>query len=64
MGHHAEVQYQCKSSSHHLAALRQGHKYSPDEWQHWRMVQNNSRSKARMSCVTHPRQHFSRTDHA
>ena len=24
MGHHAEVQYQCKSSSHHLAALSQG----------------------------------------
>ena len=27
------------------------------------MVQNNSRSKARMSSVTHPLQHFSRTDH-
>ena len=25
-----------------------------------RMVQNNSRSKARMSSVTHPLQHFSR----
>ena len=35
---------------------------SPDEWQHRRMVQNNSRSKARMSSVTHPLQHFSRTD--
>ena len=38
-------------------------KASPDEWQHRRMVQNNSRSKARMSSVTHPLQHFSRTDH-
>ena len=28
-----------------------------------RMVQNDSRSKARMSSVTHPLQHFSRTDH-
>ena len=28
-----------------------------------RMVQNNSRSKARMSSVTHPLQYFSRTDH-
>ena len=63
MGHHVEVQYQCKSSSHHWAALWQGYKCSPDEWQHRRMVQNNSRSKARMSSVTHPLQHFSRTDH-
>ena len=30
---------------------------------HRRMVQNNTRSKARMSSVTHPLQHFSRTDH-
>ena len=36
MGHHAEVQYQCKSSSHYLAGLRQGDKCSPDEWQHGR----------------------------
>ena len=36
----------------------------PDEWQHRRMVQNNSGSKARMSSVTHPLQHFSRMDHA
>ena len=48
MGLHAEVQYQCKSSSS-LIRLE----CSPDEWQHWRMVQNNSRSKARMSSVTH-----------
>ena len=34
---------------------------SPGEWQHRRMVQNNRRSKARMSSVTHPLQHFSRT---
>ena len=27
------------------------------------MVQNNSRSKAKTSSVTHPLQHFSRTDH-
>ena len=55
MGHHAEVHYQCKSSSHHWAALWQGYKCSPDEWQHRRMTQNNSRSKARMSSVTcHP----------
>ena len=51
MGHHAEVQNQYKSSSHHWAALWQGYKCSPDEWQHRRMVQNNSRSKARMSSV-------------
>ena len=63
MGHHAEVQYQCKSSSHNWAALWQGYTCRPDEWQHWRMVQNNSRSKARMSSVTHPLQHFSWTDH-
>ena len=31
---------------------------STDEWQHRRMVQNNSRSKARMSSVTHPLKHF------
>ena len=31
--------------------------------QHRRMVQNNSRSEATMSSVTHPLQHFSRTDH-
>ena len=54
--------YQCKSSSHHWAALQQDYKCSPDEWQHKRMVQNNSRSKARMSSVTHPLQQFSRTD--
>ena len=63
MGHHAEVQYQCKSSSHHWAALWQSYKWSPDEWQHRRTVQNNSRSKAKTSSVTHPLQHFSRTDH-
>ena len=63
MGHHAEVQYQCKSSSHHWEVLWQEYKCSPDVWQHKRMVQNNSRSKARMSSVTHPLQHFSRTDH-
>ena len=34
-----------------------------NKWQHRRMVQNNCRSKARMSSVTHPLQHFSRTDH-
>ena len=34
-----------------------------DEWQHRRMIQNNSRSKARMPSITHPFQHFSRTDH-
>ena len=28
------------------------------------MVQNNSRSKARMTSVARPLQHFSRTDHA
>ena len=37
---------------------------SPDEWQHRRMVQHNSQTKARMSSVTHPLQHFSRTDHS
>ena len=36
MGHHAEVQYQCKSSSHHWAVLWQGYKCSLDEWQHRR----------------------------
>ena len=40
-----------------------GYKCSPDEWQHRRMAQNNSRSKAKMSSVTHPLQHVSRTDH-
>ena len=38
-------------------------KCSPDEWQHRRMVQKNSRSEARMSSVTHRLQHFSRADH-
>ena len=51
------IQYQCKSSSHHMAALRQD-KCSPDELQHGRIVQNNSRNKARMSSLTHPLQHF------
>ena len=31
MVHHAEVNYQCKSSSHHWAALWKGYKCSPDE---------------------------------
>ena len=31
---------------------------SPDEWQHGRMVQNSSRSRARMSSVAHPLQQF------
>ena len=52
MSHHAEVHYQCKSSSH------QGYKCNPDEWQHGRMVLNNSRRKARVSSATHPRQYF------
>ena len=34
------------------------------EWQHGRMVQNNTLSKAKMFSVTHPHQHFFRTDHA
>ena len=38
------------------------YKCSPDEWQHKRMVQI-SRSKARVSSVTHPLQHLSRMDH-
>ena len=63
MGHHAEVQYQCKSGLHYWAALWKGYKCSSDEWQHRRIVQNNSRSKARLSSVSHPLQHFSRTDH-
>ena len=33
-------------------------KRSPDEWQHRRMVQNNSLSKAGMSSATHLLQHF------
>ena len=33
------------------------------EWQHSIMVQNNNRSKARMSSVSHPPQYLSRTDH-
>ena len=63
LGHHAEVQYQCKSTSHHWAALHQGYKCSPGEWQHGRMVKNNSRNKARMSSVTHPLQHLSPINH-
>ena len=31
-----EVQYHCKSSSHHYAALRQGYKCNSDEKQHGR----------------------------
>ena len=58
MGHHAEVQYQCKFSSHHSAALRQCYRYSSEKWQHGRMVQNNSRRKEIMSSVTHSLQHF------
>ena len=34
--------------------------FCADEWQHRKMVQNNSRSKSRMSSVTNPLQHFSR----
>ena len=63
MGLQAEVQYQCKPSLHHLAAVRQAYKCSADEWQPGKVVQNNSRSKASMSYVTHPLQHFSQTDH-
>ena len=36
MGHQAEEQYQCKSTLHHVAAVRQDYKCSPDEWQHGR----------------------------
>ena len=39
-------------------ALGQGCKYGPDEWQHERTVQNSSRSRARISSVTHPPQQF------
>ena len=41
MGHHVEVQNQCKSSLRHRAAIQQGYKCSSDEWQHNRMVQIN-----------------------
>ena len=44
MGQHKEVQYQCKAST---TEQQQGYMPSRDEWQHGRMVQNNSRSKAR-----------------
>ena len=59
MGYHV-VQYQCKSGSHHWAALRQGYKWSADEWQHGRIVKNNSWSKASISSVFNI---FSRVDH-
>ena len=52
------IQYQCKSTSNHMAALRQDYKCSPDELQHGRIVQNSSRNKARMSSLTHSLQHF------
>ena len=44
MGHYAEVQLYVRCS--------------PNEWQHGRMVQNNSRSKERKSAVTRSLQHF------
>ena len=49
--------------SANLAALRQGYKCSLEEWQYGRKAQHISRSKARMSSVIYPLQHFSRTDH-
>ena len=52
MAHHAEVQYQSKSSSHYWAALWQGYNCSPDEWQHWRMVQATVRVK--QGCLLSP----------
>ena len=52
-----------QTSSHRWTGLWQGYNGSPDEWQHWIIVQNNSRGKATMSSVTHPLQHFSRMDH-
>ena len=52
MGHYTEIKYQCKSSSHHLAALRQGCTYSPHEWQHKRMVR--STVGRRQGCLLSP----------
>ena len=51
MGHHAEVQYQCISSSRRSASVRQGFKCSSDEWQHRRIVQNN---RWRKGCLLSP----------
>ena len=58
MGHHAEIQYQCKSGSRHGAPVRQRYKCSSDKWQHRSMVQNNSWSQARMSSFIHSLQYF------
>ena len=58
MDHHAEIQYQCKSSSRRWAPVRQCHKCSSDEWQHRIMVQNNSDSQARMSFFYPPSSTF------
>ena len=40
---HADVQYQCKSGSHHETALRQGHKCSLNGLGHERMTLNSWR---------------------
>ena len=45
-----------------LKSLWQGYKSSPDEWQHRRMIQNNSRSGKDVFCQP-PSSTFSRTDH-
>ena len=50
-------------SANLVRTIEQLYGKATSEWKRRRMVQNNSRSKARMSSVTHPLQHFSRTDH-
>ena len=53
IGHHAEVHYQCKSSSHQWAALRQGYKCSPYEWQHRRITVGTT-GGVRQECLLSP----------
>ena len=60
-GHHAEVKYQCTIEQLYDKATSavQLNGSIGDR----RMVQNNSRSKARISIASHSFQHFSLTDH-
>ena len=58
MGNHGEVQHQCWPYLSHQTPLWQGHKCSPFQRQHRRLVPNNRWSPTGMSTLTHPLPHI------
>ena len=54
MGSYEKIQHQCQHHTSHCKSVWQGSECSPVQWQHSRMVQNYSRSSARVSTLTNP----------